>query len=50
MKKNVRERRTKMELPKEEIEVHKIGEQTKEIDMRVAGRPQDGKIACIHGA
>ena len=30
-----------MELPKEEIEIHKIGEQTKEIDMRVAGRPQD---------
>ena len=30
-----------MKLPKEEIEVHKIGEQTKEIDMRVVGRPQD---------
>lgn len=30
-----------MELPKEEIEIHKIGKQTKEIDMRVAGRTQD---------
>ena len=30
-----------MKLPKEEIEVHKIGKQTKEIDMRVAGRLQD---------
>jgi len=30
-----------MELPKEEIKIRKIGERTKEIDMRVAGRPQD---------
>ena len=30
-----------MELPKEEIKIRKIGERTKEIDMRVAGRTQD---------